>query len=122
MAPGAKAPARDDYSIELARRVTAYLAETTVDTASIVQSLRNISICFVCNEEDITEHMAGVFNRYNIPFESFSSLEEMEGASASPREGMFACLVDEDIYNRETYERTRPSPSSLLLRIHIPAW
>ena len=83
------------------------LDEHPLDPASIVEDIKNTTVFFICKEDDTILHMSAVFSRYKIPFHPLPDLQSLRYYSHR-QDDLCACIVDEDIYDREEYEQCHP--------------
>ena len=89
------------------------LDQPPVVASTILERLSGTTVICCCQQEDTTAHMASIFESYNIPFRAITSLNDM--AQTKPDSGGIYCyLVDEDMYDKDTFRQYRPAKSMLM--------
>lgn len=74
--------------------------------------LKAAEIYFVSGgETTLSDQMAAMFGRFNVPFTRFSSMKEivqtMKSREISALDNSFVCMVQGDLFDREAFDRAR---------------
>ena len=93
--------------------------DVPADISALFAGMKNGTIVLVSDEGELAEQVSDVFRHYNVRFAKFSNLKDSEAKVATQgtlwQDRSSVCLLQEDLYDRRTYESVSVLTKSVLL-------